>query len=451
MIIKTYSKRFILFLITTFVSLNCKEIIFKHTFLIPSNKDIMDIKNAKYLKTKKKKILIYTCRGGGGHMAVSRAVTDYLKDQYDIVAVNMFGEILAPIDYLGFATAGKFTGEDFYNFCLQSRWNSIVARYLDLGSWMFRCKEHAIEKLIREYTITQKPDLLLSVIPIVDFAIIKVAKSLNLPLIVLTNDLDTTNYINGLKSPRYNKFYYTLAFDDQDMRNKIAAADIPEKQIKIVGFPLRPEFFKQKDKDVIKQEFLIPENKQVVMLLMGGAGSIANYRYVKTLSKSNLPMHIIACLGRSENLRPMIEKIKLPDHISISILGFTSRIADLMAISDVLITKPGPGSVCEAIASKLPIIIDKTSGTLWWELMNIDLVQKYGFGDVLHKFKDLNGMLEKFLNNPEYITQIKNSMSLFTKDSFEKNFKELIANVLLESNMAKNINSFEISLAQKLF
>ena len=79
---------------------------------------------------------------------------------------------------------------------------------------------------------------------------------------------------------------------------------------------------------------------------------MASYKYVAYLIKMQLPLHILVCIGRNERLRRNINKILLPEDVSLTIIGFTDRIADFMAISDVLITKPGPGSVCEALKSE---------------------------------------------------------------------------------------------------
>ena len=63
-----------------------------------------------------------------------------------------------------------------------------------------------------------------------------------------------------------------------------------------------------------------------------------------------------------------------------TLLGFTDRVADLMAISHLIVTKPGPGTISEAIAMKLPILIDNTDKLLFWERINVDLVLNYGVG-----------------------------------------------------------------------
>lgn len=381
----------------------------------------------------KNKILIFSSTGGGGHTAVSNALKNYLQDIYDVKTVNIFGEVVSSLDPLRYISFGKFSSEDFYNFCLQCKWTGIISQFCKIGGWAIRYRQATLENKISEFVKSQNPDLVISVVPMINAAILNSCQKLQKPFLVITNDLDTTNYINGLSGPTYKKFYYTLSFDDQDLWKKIEPANIPKSQIKVIGFPLRPEFFYEKrDKALIYKDFSIPKDKKVIMLLMGGAGSLATYRYVRTLARYSKPIHIIACLGRNENLRNALIKISLPKHITLSVVGFTNRIADLMSVSDLIITKPGPGSICESITLNLPIIIDYTSGPLWWEMANIDLVKKHQFGDVLTKYRDLHGLLDKYLENDDYIKKIKNKMISFKeKTSFEVNLKNLLKEIIV--------------------
>jgi processive 1,2-diacylglycerol beta-glucosyltransferase len=374
-------------------------------------------------KLKKKKILIFSSKGGGGHTAVAKALHGYLKDDYHITTVNACQDVLSSFDIMQFLTFWRLTGEDFYNFCLQCRWITLLDKFISIGCWGIKHRKEAIEQVILDFVKKQRPDLIISVMPIINFIILHVAQKLNIPFLVLTNDLDTTNYIYGLHNPSYHKFYYTIPFDDSAIRSKIAPAGIPTSQIKVTGFPLRPEFFKEKDKQRIRADFKIPDDKPTIMILMGGVGSMASLRYVKTLARMNLPIHVIVCLGRNEKLRRNINRVILPSHITLSVIGFTDRIADLMAVSDVLITKPGPGSICEAIESDLPIIVDNTYNAPWWEIMNKEFVYNHSFGDILMSFNELKPILTKYIKNPSYIAKIKHNMVNFKKEQFA-NHKE---------------------------
>jgi len=369
--------------------------------------------NAAPAKTipRKKVGLVFMSKGGGGHISVSNALKNYL-DEYEIVIANFFEDVMPSIDTIRSLTFGKASGEDIYNFCLQNRFVSLANGFTRLGAWTLRQRSAQIEPLLFDFVIKQKPDFIVSVIPVVNFAILEVAKKLNIPFIVVTNDLDTTNYINGISKICYNKFYYTISFSDRDIYRKFRSAHIPKKQVTVTGFPLRPEFYESnKNKSQIKRDFQIPENKQVVMVLMGGAGSFVCYRYVKTIMRMKKPMHIVACIGRDERLRGLITALPFPPHITISVVGFTNRVSDLMAVSDVLVTKAGPNSICEAMASNLPVLIDQTTGNIWWETLNVDFVIKNKIGDIVKRFKEVNNKITKFLEDAEYVKSIKARMA----------------------------------------
>lgn len=376
----------------------------------------------------KKRIVVFSSRGGGGHTAVSNGLKGYLQDEYDITIVNVFDEILRPIDTLGTLTLGKITGEDFYNFCLRCRWTNVAGTYGRMGTRYINWRQGIIEKRMMEYFSLAKPDLIISVIPFVNGALLPVAERLQIPFLILTNDLDTTNYINGIVRPTYTKFKYSLAFDDPALKEKIKRALIPQEMFVITGFPLRPSFFKTKDVKALKAEFNVPQGKPVVMVFMGGAGSLTIYRYVRTLARMKMPLHMIIVLGRNEQLRRNINKIYLPPSVTMTLLGFTDRIADLMAISDVLITKPGPGSVNEAIESNLPMILDQTHGTIWWEELNVTFVLDHGFGSSLTQFRDLPVLLKKYLDGGA--APIKQKMKDFKRESFNLTIGPLIKQLI---------------------
>lgn len=391
--------------------------------VVPVKKEQKIVKKAP---ERKKRIVIFSSTGGGGHTAVSKGLRGYLSKDYEITVVNVFQEVLTSIDTLGAMTFGKICSEDFYNFCLRVRWTNVAGKFVSTGANYISWRQSTLEKLFLEYFSNEKPDLIISVMPTINAALLTVSEKLALPFLVITNDLDTTNYINNINAPRYNRFRYTIAFEDDAIRDKIKAAGFSKEQVVVTGFPLRPEFFKEKDKKAIKKDFNVPEGKPVVMVFMGGAGSLSSYRYVRTLAKMDMPMHILVCLGRNEQLRRNISRILLPEDVTITIIGFTDRIADLMSISDVLITKPGPGSVCEALESNVPMILDQTTGTLWWEEMNISFMVKNGFGESLTNFNDLVTIFPKYIKDKNHTAAIKKKMKAFKRERFDLKICPLI-------------------------
>ena len=68
-------------------------------------------------------------------------------------------------------------------------------------------------------------------------------------------------------------------------------------------------------------------------------------------------LRIVVIAGRNKKLRRKLEKFSLRSHHSIRIYEYTDRIPELMASSQLLITKPGALTISEALTMELPMIL----------------------------------------------------------------------------------------------
>jgi processive 1,2-diacylglycerol beta-glucosyltransferase len=388
-------------------------------------------RNAPTLKPKRKRILILTSTGGGGHISAAEAINAYLKDSYDIRSAYIFGEVLKSYDPVRFVTLDYAGGEDFYNWLITHNLVLFTNIISMLGKWYVRVFENSLVEAIELYLKQHPADMVISVIPFVNNAILRAVKKMDLPFLMIPTDPDAHTFVNGLKTAdEYKKFHYFMSFDDDGIREKIAAAPMCKEQVTIAGFPIRPSFFEKKDRAKIRKDFGIPTGRPVVMVLMGARGSRACFKYVRRLTKGKLPMHIIACIGRNEDLRQKIVNLKIPAGVTISTVGFTPRISDLMAVSDLLITKPGSVSFCEALYMNVPIILDNIYGEIEVEGFNLELTKKYGFGDVVTSYRQLNNIVKKFLTDDEYNINVRQNVAAFPKGNFAKHLRHKVAEMI---------------------
>lgn len=385
-------------------------------------------KNSQHqLANQKKKIIIFWSKGGGCHKAMVDALEPMLKDIYDIKTVNVFENVLASIDPVKSMTHGKSDGEDLYNYFLSHDWIRTTNLLVEFGRKAMYWRHNKIVTLLDGYLQQEKPDMVISVIPLLNSAFADVCKKLNIPFILTMMD-NVHLYFSDYKPPQKPiDFRCTVPFDDAFWQKHFKKARINKDTIKGVGFPLRKDFFEKKDIKKIKAEFNIPTDKPVVMILMGGAGSAKTIQYVRKLSRMKEPLHLIICCGRSEESKAKIERIKKPASLTMSVIGFTKRISDLMAASDVLITKSGPASLFEAFEMQVPVLVDATCGTVYMEKLQVKTVGDREFGDVIYNLRRLPEKLKKLLNDKEYRTKIKKNMAAISNRDFEKNFKKIIA------------------------
>lgn len=378
----------------------------------------------------KKKILILTSSGGGGNLEASKAMETYLKSDYDIQQCHAFKEILLPLDPFNILTLKQYSSEEVYNSFIPGKHFQLLGWIYHIGRWYIQSQKKQIIPLLRDYFIKTKPDLIASVIPVINNIVLEVAQELNIPFLLVPTDLDVTPYTLNIINPVYEKFHLGLIFNEPEIMAPIHEAQIANNHIHSLGAPLRPDFFTKKNKHVLRKRYEIDGNKPVVMILMGSHGADEIKNYVEHLLNITQPMHLVICIGKNEKSAAELAQLSFPSNISASIVGFTPHIADYMALSDLLITKSGTLSVCEALYMNLPLFLDATSTLLPWEKFNHEFVQKHGFGMSITSFDNIAPLVTNILEHKDELDLYKNNIQKLGKKDFGKELRELVRKIL---------------------
>lgn len=378
-----------------------------------------------------KKILIITSAGGGGHISVTEALTSYFTKEYIIETAYIFSDILGPIDPAQKITGGKLNGEQFYNYFIRKKSYTIINCMYAFGKWYYNLTRSRTEQLFTAYLKKLSPDLVISVAPLINQEIMAVTKKLTIPFVLLPTDFDCTSFVTRIKNSEHHPaFACVVPFINKNIVNSLNSSGIHSDQIHIGGFPLRSDFFEEKNIEELKNYYLIPEHKPVILLLMGAIGSQETLTYMKYLIQLPVRAHIIIALGKNKKLRFILEKLRLPSSISITILDYTNRISDLMAISDFIITKSGTVSVCEAIYMNLPMLLDNTGSCLNWEKMNHQIIKELKFGESILKKSDIIEQVTNFLQNRRYLKSLRSNLINYPKPNPQEELHKTITKLI---------------------
>lgn len=351
-----------------------------------------------------KKIIVFTSRGGGGHLTVSQALEQQLQSEYHVQSVYALNDIVATVDPVQQLTFGYFKGEDAYNYLLKYQWTKTLSVALKVMLGYFSWRKKSIKKKLTEYLTHENPDLVISVFHLFNNVLLEVTKELDIPFLLIPTDLDVTPFLHGIKNPDHPRFRLALAFEKPEIKERITRYHIPEKQLVVTGFPVRKQFFSSPDsKDVLRATFGLPVDKKIVMILMGAQGSQALLEYARQLARIDYPIHIVFCLGRNERLAHKITQVTFNNGVTYTCLGFTQEIPKLMQLCDLIITKSGSVSVCEALYAQLPMILDGTHTILEWEAFNHRFIEQYGLGASLRTKRDVCDLIKKWLNSEDLI------------------------------------------------
>ena len=374
---------------------------------------------------KKKKVIIFTVAAGGGHTAATQALTEFLGSTYEIVPLDFISQVM----HL-YVIPGRYSFNDVYNFLLKKNWILFVniSKFIVYG--FFTAINPMTIYLIKKSILPLKPDCIISVIPHGNKAALAVAQELNIPFFIIPTDYDPRNYFYGIKDAIYDKFYIARVIDDPQVDSYTRKTGIRPNNILETSFILRADFFTPKDPDALKKKFNIPQKVPVVMVMLGAAGSDNSYKIARELHKLNTRCHFIFCAGRDEGARKKITALRLPPHITMTVLGFTKEVADLLATADIFVTKPGPNSVSEGIQMKVPLVLATFGRTLSWETFDIGYVIKHHYGVKADTIHDIYRDLKQLLESPNALKAIKHHLEIRTKVDLQKNLQDALVHIL---------------------
>jgi processive 1,2-diacylglycerol beta-glucosyltransferase len=366
----------------------------------------------------KKKILVLSSNGGNGHNAAVGALKTILEDRYDF-------KVVYPIDEL--AIFGVPSGESLYNLALRKGWTrsvNIVSKYV--APKVFRRYKKKLESLVANHIQIQKPDLVISVIPFINFSASEAARKSDVPYLIITTDNDLQTFVHGLQGVSHPNFKVVVGTHLWCSREMLHQRNISDNLIEVIGLPVRPDFLVKKDAKVLREQYQIPVHKPVILIMIGGAGGDAAYQYTKTLGQIQMGVHLIACAGRNKEMAGDMRKIRLNPSNSLTVMEFTDQIPELMAMADLIITKPGTLSTTESLMMRLPILMDGTNPVIDWEQANVDLIKKYGVGNAIKKLEHTEMLVRDYLYDSERRHRVQKAYQKMPANRFNESIAGII-------------------------
>ena len=130
------------------------------------------------------------------------------------------------------------------------------------------------------------------------------------------------------------------------------------------GMILHPKFYQEVtvDRAAERQRLGLDPELPTGLVMFGGQGSSVMVKIARKLEAAKQSLQLILICGHNERLAAMLRGLrgKVPKYVE----GFTTEVPYYMRLADFFIGKPGPGSISEALAMKLPVIVERNARTL---------------------------------------------------------------------------------------
>lgn len=309
---------------------------------------------------------------GGGHRAAATALQATIQSKqlpWDVRLMNI-QELLDELDIL--KKYGGIRIQDFYNKMLASGWTLGSAQLLKLLQATVRLYHRKTVRLFEKQWQAAQPDMVVSFVPHFNRAMCEsFAKTFpGRPFVTILTDIaDYPPHFWIERQPQY-----FICGSDRAVAQAKTSGNPDDRIFQASGMILNPRFYEPPVADRTAERLRLGLRPGVTtgLVLFGGHGSNVMIEIAERLDRSGLELQMIFICGKNERLAAKLRERKW--RMPVFVEGFTTRVNYYMQLADFFIGKPGPGSVSEALAMNLPVIVECNSWTLPQERYNADWV-----------------------------------------------------------------------------
>lgn len=381
--------------------------------------------------TKTEKVLILTGNYGDGHIQVAQALYDAIQLRYPSFEPVIFDfmEWVHPFSnqfsrYMYLQGVKKFP--QLYGYIYQK--TRKVNKISNMMKSILSTGVGRMLKLIKEI----EPTVVVSTFPLAAAVMSRLKSSGLIDIPTVTTITDHTDHS-----------YWIHPFTDQYIvgsgivRDSLMSLGVEEHRIAVTGIPIRQQFSSVFQRGEIIEKYGLDPHLPTLLVMGGGSGMIGDGKStIQEIDNLPEPIQLIIVCGHNEKLRmDLMEKLKGSKH-HIHLTGFIHYVHELMAISDLMMTKPEGVTTFEAIAMELPMLLYKPIPGQ--EKDNAIFLVRSGVAVQAGDSQKLINHLTNFLKNKELLQQMKERSKQFHPKESAVASAEVIMNTKNKYNRLGN-------------
>ncbi|MBD2448809.1 hypothetical protein H6G76_16935 [Nostoc sp. FACHB-152] len=398
----------------------------------------MQTSNSSSYPTKKVSINIVTIRGGGAHYATYNALSSIIEQKQlpwhltmtDVDAiVEGLVEQKKVVDVYS-KLFGTSAYELYNKHVLKSGWTWFQPLMMYLNKVLIKLNHDVGVKIFEEYWREQQPDMVVSVAPMYNKGLwdsIQRAKP-GTPVVSILTDFADCPPAFWIEPQTGNH----LVCATEKAVEQARSSGIKEELItKSSGIVIHPRFYEPitSDRRIERQSLGLDPDCLTGLVLFGGYGSNVMLEIAQRLECFGQKLQLIFICGRNEELAQALRNSQGSSKRVVT--TFTPDIPYYMHLADFFIGKPGACSISEALAMKLPVIVERNWSTIINERYNTKWIQQKQVGIVIPNFRNIHKAVEQFLEPEKFARYRANVAALNNKSVFE--IPDILQQILAQS------------------
>lgn len=300
------------------------------------------------------RITVLSCTYGGGHHRVAEVLAQEFRrlpgcevEEYDYIE-TFIGHIYNAITtflYIGSVRWAPWAWRWFYQATSAIPYDSPMQRFINgMG-----------KRRLTRFLESHQPDLVVCTycVPAGALSELKLAHRTEVPCAtVVTDHAVHSQWVH----PGVDLFIVSSEF----VREGMVARGIPAERIRATGIPIDARFTASGDRRVMRQAHALDADRPTILVMVGAANLLRQplaLEFYRVLADLPHAVQILFVCGRDERLRRAAQALAPAVRNPVRVYGFVDDVYDLMAMSDLMVSKPGGVTTSEALAAELPLVL----------------------------------------------------------------------------------------------
>jgi processive 1,2-diacylglycerol beta-glucosyltransferase len=331
------------------------------------------------LREKNQRIVLAMIEAGGGHKSPAIAVTEAMQRLYPYAYDLLLMDFMRGTGCIKLDEKHKQSWEFLLEHPILCRSGELITEFtgpvfrLGLKYYLTPFYSFAYE-FLREH----QPGLVFSTHPFNTIALDQVRKKFGLSFLLVNylTELFDASALWVLKDVDY------FLVPTEEAKSRLLKRGISSEKLRVFDFPIRSSFFsiREADERQIALDLGLDPHKKTLLMSIGGQGNGNLFKFIDVLVEEEMPLNIIACTGKNEELRAQLvnEYEGKCASLTLKVFGYTDRMHELMKASDFCFIKPGPNTTIEAMVLQKPMIFARHVHQ--GEKANIDFAEEHRIG-----------------------------------------------------------------------
>ena len=361
------------------------------------------------------KIVIAYASVGGGHQKAAQALYDYLKHHLRYEQVLLI-DVLEKSSFIFRKTyANSYAFMVAYAPWLWAIlfWTTYAPFLSSFSQWFHAFSARLLARRFLKFLTQENPDIIISThfLPSGLSAYLK-------------NKGKITSYIvNVVTDFGVHPFWVSPGIDiyvaaGEMTKKQLIVEGVMPQNIQDTGIPIDEKFLRSYDKAALFKKYNLKSDEFKVLIITGSFGLGPIEAIVEELNRH--AQLLVVCAHNNR----LYSRLKRKTYPQVQVFGFIDYVSELMAVSDIIITKPGGLTISELLAMELvPIFISPIPGQ---ERENVRLLEILGIGISSNCPKKMRDIVLDYKNKQSNLEIVRDKMRQIKKPQATEGIYDVI-------------------------